>query len=598
MPSSPFLSATDAVSIEISAGGAPLDDTFQILNIETDVTVNKIGTARIHIALAKGAGANKTFDTSDLDKFAPGNEVDIKIGPLNNKKSIFKGIIASLGIRNVTGHLNELIIRCNEKSVLLTLNRNSNYFTDKKDSEVVSSLISDCGLTPDVTATTTADLQLVQYQSTNWDFIVSRAEANGMLVYVSDEKICFKKPETSATASLKIDFETDIFNYDLQLEGRHQFKDMSVSSWDPSKQSAESATGSEPQLPDQGNLNGKAMAGKIGFPSAKFSAGAPLKKTEITDWANAQLLKARHTAIHGSLTFFGNNLPAVNTLIELSGFGSRFNNNGLITGIRHQVKDGLWLTTVSLGLNPKWHYEQYPVNTPPASGLIPAVCGIQTGTVLKISDDPDGQTRIQVSVPSISTDGTGLWARLAGFYATSGKGALFLPEVNDEVVLGFMNDDPRYPVILGSLYSSKNKAPYTPESTNKIKAIVTKNDVRIEINDEDKVITLKTPGGNQIVLSDKDKSVSLKDQNGNKIEMSSDGITIDSPKEIKIKGGTNIKMDATSGIAAKASGGDIGLEGLNVNAKASVAFAAQGTATAELKSTGSTTVKGSIVMIN
>jgi Rhs element Vgr protein len=598
MPSSPFLSATDAVGLEISISGANLDDSFQILHIETDISVNRVGTARIHIALPKGAGSDKTFTSSDLDKFAPGTDVDIKIGSLNNKTSVFKGLITSTGIRNLTGHLNELILKCSEKSILLTLNRNSNNFDKKKDSEVVSQLVSDCGLTADVTATTTENLQLVQFQSTNWDFIVSRADANGMLVYMDNEKVCFKSPETTGDSALKIDFESDVFNFDLQLEGRYQLKDMSTSSWDIAKQSMESATGTEPSLPDQGNLDGKTMAGKMGFPSAKRSAGAPLTKTEITDWAKAQLLRSRYSAIQGNITFFGNNTPCVNTLIELTGFGSRFNNNGLITGVRHQVKDGLWLTTVSLGLNPKWHFEQYPVSAPAASGLLPAVYGLQTGTVLKVSDDPDGHTRVQVSVPAITTDGTGLWARMAGFYATSGKGALFLPEVNDEVVLGFMNDDPRYPVILGSLYSSKNAAPYTPETTNKIKAIVTKSDIRIEMNDEDKVVTVKTPGGNQFILSDKEKSVTLKDQNGNKIEMSASGITIDSSKDIIIKSGTKISLEGTSGISAKASGGDVGLEGLNINAKASVAFAAQGSATAELKSTGSTTVKGAVVMIN
>jgi hypothetical protein len=82
MPSSPFLNATDAVGLEVSVGGAPLDDSFQILGIETDVSVNRIGTARVNIALPKGAGSDKTFTFSDLDKFAPGNDVEIKIGPL------------------------------------------------------------------------------------------------------------------------------------------------------------------------------------------------------------------------------------------------------------------------------------------------------------------------------------------------------------------------------------------------------------------------------------------------------------------------------------------------------------------------------------
>ena len=187
---------------------------------------------------------------------------------------------------------------------------------------------------------------------------------------------------------------------------------------------------------------------------------------------------------------------------------------------------------------------------------------------------------------------------MAHFYATTGKGSFFLPEVGDEVILGFLNEDPRFPIILGMLYSSKIKAPYTPDDKNKIKAIVTKNDLKIEFNDEDKVLTIQTPGGNQFVLSDKDKSILLKDQNGNKMEMNSAGITLESPKDVVIKATGKINLEATQGIAAKASGGDVSIEGLNVQAKAQVAFSAQGSASAELKASGMTTVKGSMVMIN
>ncbi|WP_459613983.1 phage baseplate assembly protein V [Dickeya oryzae] len=58
----------------------------------------------------------------------------------------------------------------------------------------------------------------------------------------------------------------------------------------------------------------------------------------------------------------------------------------------------------------------------------------------------------------------GLWARLASYYASSGIGAQFMPEVGDEVILGYFNNNPSDPVILGSLYSSKNPPPVTPEA--------------------------------------------------------------------------------------------------------------------------------------
>ena len=203
-----------------------------------------------------------------------------------------------------------------------------------------------------------------------------------------------------------------------------------------------------------------------------------------------------------------------------------------------------------------------------------------------------------MDVPVIAPSGDGIWARLAQFYATSSqKGAFFLPEVGDEVVLGFLNDDPRYPVILGMLYSSKNAPPYTADQKNSIKAIVTKNDLKLEFDDDQKVLTAQTPGGNKMILSDKDKSITIQDQNGNKIEMAAAGITISSAKDITLKATGKIAVQANLDIGIKATT-DLNLEGLNVNGKAQLAFSAQGTATAELKSTGNTSVKGLMVMIN
>jgi hypothetical protein len=63
--------------------------------------------------------------------------------------------------------------------------------------------------------------------------------------------------------------------------------------------------------------------------------------------------------------------------------------------------------------------------------------------------------------------------------------------------------------------------------------------------------------------------------------MNSDGITMESYKDVIIK--------AT---------GDIKMEGINIESKASAAFKAQGSASAEISSSATTTVKGSTVMIN
>ncbi|MFK8162802.1 MAG: phage baseplate assembly protein V, partial [Lewinella sp.] len=183
-------------------------------------------------------------------------------------------------------------------------------------------------------------------------------------------------------------------------------------------------------------------------------------------------------------------------------------------------------------------------------------------------------------------------------YATNGKGSFILPEVGDEVFLGFLNDDPRFAIILGSAYSSKNPPPYTADKENSIKALVTRNDLKIELNDKDKVLTISTPAGNTFTLSDKDRSITVEDQNSNKVTMDSSGITLKSPKDITIDAGGKLTLKARQQVNVTSTGGDVSLKGLNVKADGKVGATVKGGASAELSAGGQTTVKGAMVMIN
>jgi uncharacterized protein involved in type VI secretion and phage assembly len=217
--------------------------------------------------------------------------------------------------------------------------------------------------------------------------------------------------------------------------------------------------------------------------------------------------------------------------------------------------------------------------------------------VTKLDEDPEGEQRVQVQLPYLQVETPGIWARLAQGHASSGFGSFFLPEVGDEVVLGFFNDDPAHPVILGSLYSSSRTPPYALAAPNNTKAIVTRCKHRIEFNEEDKIITIETPAKNTVVLDDKAKSVLVKDQNGNSIKLSSAGIALDSPKDIELTAQGAIRLSAQTGIQLDCQA-DIQAKGLNVTAQAQANFTAKGAAGAELSASGQTTVKGAMVLIN
>lgn len=159
--------------------------------------------------------------------------------------------------------------------------------------------------------------------------------------------------------------------------------------------------------------------------------------------------------------------------------------------------------------------------------------------------------------------------------------AFFLPEVNDEVIVGFLNDDPRNPVILGMVNSSAKPAPLPPGNDNHEKGFVTRSEIKLLFDDDKVSMTIATPNGNTLVISDEKGGIRVADENSNSILLDSSGISIESASDIKLK--------AT---------GDITLEGMNVTAKATASFKAEGSTGAELSSGTSTVVKGSIVQIN
>jgi uncharacterized protein involved in type VI secretion and phage assembly len=222
------------------------------------------------------------------------------------------------------------------------------------------------------------------------------------------------------------------------------------------------------------------------------------------------------------------------------------------------------------------------------------VSGIHKGIVSSIESDPSNEFKILVD---ISDQDVKVWARVSSIYATEDAGVFFCPEIGDEVILGFLNNDKQLPVILGSLFNSRTIPSVTPTDISSTKRIVSKSKLTIEFDDKQKVLLFKTPGGNQIEISDNAKSIKLKDESENVIEMSPAGINISSQKNINFSAKENIIMDSVSGIKI-GSKGNLNLSGLSVNANAQADIKMEGSSAAEISSAGETVVRGSIVMIN
>ena len=596
MADSPTANTGSPMSFIITSDGSEIDDAISICSISIQQTINKVTSAKI--VVLDGDMPSQDFPISNEDTFKPGSEIVIKAGYEGNNDTIFEGIVIRHGIKINGGNFSRLVVECRDKSIAMTVARSNVNYVDSKDSDIISKLIGNySGLSADVEATETKYKELVQYYTSDWDFMLSRAEANGLLVTVDAAKVVVKSPQTSETEVLEVTYGDDLIEFNADVDARRQLSEVKSVSWDPSTQKLIEEQVKPQTLNSQGDLSASDLSSVLNIKSFPLQTPCPIEKAALKAWATGQQIKSGLSRIRGRMKFQGSAMAKAGCLIKVSGVGNRFNGNVYVSAVKHDISDGNWITDVDFGMSPDWFAERRDLSAPVASGLLPGVEGLQIGVVMKLDEDPSKENKVQVKVPSLMMETEGVWARLANFYASDSFGAFFIPEIGDEVILGYLNGDPSHPIILGSLYSSKIKPPYDITADNFTKAIVTKSKLTVEFDDDKKIITITTPGKNKIVLDDDAKSILLEDQNKNKVELSDSGIVLDSPKDISISAKGKITLDATGEISLS-SKADIKGEGLNVNLTAKAGFVAKGSASAEVSASGNTTVKGAMVMIN
>ncbi len=594
MPTSPLNEETDLITFSILSGGSEIPSSYEVLSIKLEQHLNRIAEAEI--VLLDGNPASQTFEIAESSTFVPGTEVEIKLGYHSKNESVFKGIVIKQKIKadDISG--TTLLITCKDKALKMAINRNNAIFTEMKDSDAIERIVGNNGLSSAVTATTVEHKEIVQFYSTDWDFIISRAEANGMIVITDSGKLTVAKPNVSDSPELQLSFGNDIIEFDVEMDATHQYSETKGNAWDISAQKIINTTSTEPSVNKQGNLTGKKLSDVLSAGTNNLNSSTAITNEDIQVWSNAALIKSRLSRYKGTLSFQGSSKAKVNTTIKLEGLSSRFNGDAFVSGVIHTVEDGHWNTEVKIGLSAEWFSENYRISAPEASGLLPGVKGLQTGVVKKMYEDPDNQFRVQVEIPILGAEGEAVWARLATFYAGKSIGAYFMPEVGDEVLLGFMNEDPRFPIILGSVYSSANPSPEIPDEKNSIKTFVTKNNLQLKFDDENKIITISTPSGNTMEFSDESEKITISDKNNNKIEMSTDGILLESSKGIHIKAagdvkieGNNVSINGQSSLKATAA---------NVSIKGDVSTTVNGGAECTISTAGMLSAKGAMVNIN
>lgn len=528
-----------------------------------------------------GGFDNEDFNVSNSGEMLVGKQIEIHFGYDDNDECVFKGVIIRQRL-SLSNEKKELHISARHEAVKMSRVRMTRSFKNQTDTDIIKSIISEYGIKADIDDTVAQHENMFQYAATDWDFVNLRAEANGQLLFCGPDGIVSRVPDMKSEPVLQIDNGFNLISFDAEIDGMVAFDSYSSKVWNYVSQEEESDEIASGQYDTRiGDQNTAVLSSALGNKTQNVSYDMMQHSSDdLASWNHSSMMLDSLSRVSGSVSFPGHSSVHPGDFVRLENIGSRFNGDAFVSVVAHDYNDGLWTTELHFGLDGTRFAEKYAnISQMPASGALPFVNGLQVAVVEQLADDPLGEERIMVRL--LGGEEMTVWARLAALNAGNERGVCFIPEIGDEVIVGFVNDNPNLAVILGSLHSSTNPSPVKIDDDNFSKGIFTKEKLILQFDDEKKSISIETPGGNKIVLSDDAKGFSMQDQNGNKIVMDDNGICIESAKDITIK-----------------ASGNLSEEGNNIELKANASFKASGNSGAEVSTSGSAVLKGSIVQIN
>jgi Rhs element Vgr protein len=573
MPATP-----DLPEFAVLVGGAELPEAVRndVLRIDVHEEVGKL--ARTSILLRNWSDDTQAVTQSEDGPFAVGAEVELQLGYNGELETVFAGIVVELTGTFTEARQPVLEVGCRCKGALLAGARRSRVAEDVADGDVVSTIASEAGLQADADAGAQQPF-VVQRATTDWEYLSGRAEALGLALYVRGDTLVFKPPAASAGPALTLEWTANVLELELTRDPGGKPEKATASSWDPD---AADAADSEAAPGDAGVSTGSRPAldadlGDAGWPGReeRIPRAGAVAPDELDLLARGRMRAASLAHGRGRGRILGLPSLRIDSVVGVERVGDALGGSYYVGAVRHVLDTSGYTTEFQLGL---------PAPLRPAAPS--AERGLAVGVVDDI-DDPNAWGRVRVKFPWLDPDLDSVWARLALPAAGAERGFFFIPEVGDEVVVGFLDGDLRFPVVLGSLWNGAGAPPESLDAQkNDVRALVSRAGHKLTFDDGDSapLVKIETAAGQIFTLDDTSGSekVSVQDKTGNKLEMSSSGITLEA---------------ASGDVKIKAGSGKIALDCLQLECKASSAAKIESSATLDIKASATLGLKGALVNI-
>lgn len=463
------------------------------------------------------------------------------------------------------------VIRGYDLSHRLFRGRTTESYQNVKYGDVVKKVAQRAGLTPGkVDNGGPVHTMVAQTNLSDWQFLQGLARELGYELAIADGKLDFREPTSSsggpsggdlgaAPQPLELVMGSHILRLHAIVTAAEQVPEVEVRGWDPKQKQVVTATA--PAKAETATLTLKPADLAQTFNSQKLvGTGVPYATQPEVD-AAAQAMASHMGGSFAEMDGVarGNAKLKAGTAISVSLIGDQFDGKYTLTSARHiyNPHDGYTTAFTVSGRNQRslLGLASGAGGNGPAAGP-PTVSGVVPAIVTDVND-PDGLARVKVKFPWLSDSLASDWARMVQVGAGGDRGAVMLPEVNDEVLVAFDQGDWRRPYVLGGLYNGVDKPKLgsglidSSSGSVKRRGIVSKNGHMLVFFDD------ASKDGVALLTGDKRLKISL-DKGKTTVKITSSGqIKIEGSQDVSIKAGAGLTLEATSKLSLKGASVEI-----------------------------------------
>jgi phage protein D len=554
--------------------------------------------------------ADDEFELLDGNRYVVGATIEVRFPTTpSTLVSVFEGEILSVGVdQQAERHYQgcELTVTALDKSHRLGRETKVRTFQRLKYSQIVATIAAEVGLRSSVEDTGVTFDYLIQ-TTTNYAFLEEIAFRTGFEWRIDGDQLIFGP--RAATTPIRVTYGEDLRRIRARFSAASEAATVTVRSWDPSSKrpitanqtmsaARESgATGGDSSLVTSGRQKSRAFGKPLG--ASSLVATSSDEAQQLAEALGARVATA-DLEVRGEC--LGRPLIKPGSTVRIDKAGTKLSGTYYVTSVDHHFgRDGDMVTTFATGPRDSSSIVELLGGAQERVGPFGRL-GLTIGIVTN-NKDPDGLGRVRVKFPALSESEESWWARVVTPGGGSQAGLIFIPQIDDEVLVGFEHGDLRRPFVLGGLWGPSAHPPLHHDAflaQNKVVewGLKTLNGSTLAIRSgtqpAEKHYKVALPDGTTHYMgSDKTEIVAM----NKSIELKSGAasILISDQGDIQIKG-ANIKLQATQGVT---------IDGLTIASKANTSYKAEGGTTIELKggpsatleASGVTQVKGALVKI-